>query len=109
MSNVAPHSKLKFDPMVHILRQDTLFLPPGAHILLKWTKTLQESSAHHFVQVKALKNLLSSHDLPPQAPLFAHAKFPHSLVIDTTFRQGLKQILQQIGGSRTNTLVPPKD
>ena len=56
MSNIAPHSRFKFDRNKHILRQDILFLPPGAHILLKWTKTLQDSSAHHFVQIPVLKN-----------------------------------------------------
>ena len=40
MSNIAPHSRFKFDTNKHILRQDVLFLEPGAHILLKWTKTL---------------------------------------------------------------------
>ena len=71
-------------------------------------KSLQESSAHHFVQVpllsnpllcpvQALKKLLASRKLSPQAPLFAHAEFPYFPVIDTTFRQGLKQILQYIG------------
>ena len=56
MSNIAPHYTFKFDTNKHILRQDILFLPPGAHILLKWTKTLQESSAHHFVQIPTLSN-----------------------------------------------------
>ena len=37
MSNIAPHSRIKFDPLVHILRQDVLFIPPGARVLLKWT------------------------------------------------------------------------
>ena len=43
MPNVAPHSRVKFDP----------------HILVKWTKTLQEKSAHHFVQVPSLRNKVS--------------------------------------------------
>ena len=49
MSNIAPHSKAKFNPDRHILRQDIIFAPPpppGAHVLLKWTKTLQESRSH---------------------------------------------------------------
>ena len=56
MSNIAPHSRYKFDRNKHFLRQDIIFAPPGAHILLKWTKTLQESTAHHFVQLPALSN-----------------------------------------------------
>ena len=46
---MAPHFKGQFDPMRHILRQDILFLEPGAHVLLKWTNILQDKSAHHFV------------------------------------------------------------
>ena len=95
MFNIAPHSRFKFDRNKHILRQDIIFLPPGAHILLKWTKTLQDSSAHHFVQIPALKNptlcpvraikkLLRSRDLSRSAPLFAHNSPPFYPVIDTT-------------------------
>ena len=57
MSNIATHSRFKFDFNRHMLRQDLIFAPPGAHILLKWTMTLQERSAHHFVQIPALKTL----------------------------------------------------
>ena len=58
MSNIAPHPKLAFDPYRHILRQDVLFLHPGAHILLKWTKTLQDRSAYHFDQIPKLETLI---------------------------------------------------
>ena len=57
MSNIAPHSRFKFDASRHLLRQDIIFAHPGAHILIKWTKTLQDRSAHHFVQIPVLKNL----------------------------------------------------
>ena len=56
MANIAPHSRFKFDKQRHFLRRDIIFAEPGAHILIKWTKTLQDSSAHHFVQIPALKN-----------------------------------------------------
>ena len=82
MSNIAPHSKKAFDPSRHILRQDVLFTPPGAHLIIKWTKTLQDRRAHHIVQltsinnmylcpVRAIRALLSSRLLLPSAPLFA--------------------------------------
>ena len=97
MSNVAPHSRYKFDKNTHILRQDITFQEPGAHILIKWTKTLQDRSAHHFVQVPALSNkslypvlalqqLLSSRTLSPSSPLFVHKSPPFHPVIDTTLR-----------------------
>ena len=107
MSNIAPHSKLAFDPYRHILRQDVLFLHPGAHILLKWTKTLQDRSAHHFVQIPKLENphlcpiraigeLMQSRPLPHHAPLFVHKNYPHTLVIDATIRDALRKVLTHL-------------
>ena len=90
MSNVAPHSRSQFDPRRHFLRQDLIFGPPGAHLVIKWIKTLQDNKSHHVVQlpeidnlylcpVKALKALLSTRKLPPTAPLFAtNTPFPSS-------------------------------
>ena len=37
VSNIAPHSKQKFDSQKHFFRQDIIFAPPGVHVLLKWT------------------------------------------------------------------------
>ena len=75
MSNVAPHSASKFDPPKHFLRRDLVFAPPGAHLILKWSKTLQDHKSHHVVQIpeiknpflcpiRALKALLKSRKLP---------------------------------------------
>ena len=108
MSNVAPHSRFKFDPNRHFLRQDIIFHPPGAHVLLKWTKTLQESSSHHLVQipllsnptlcpVRAIQDLIQSRPLPPSFPLFVHNSPPFHPVIDTTIRDGLRKILVHLG------------
>ena len=107
MSNIAPHSKQKFQPHTHFLRQDIIFAPPGAHDLLKWTKTLQDRKAHHFVQipeipgnplcpVQGLKDLLASRPLPPTHPLFAHRGYPHYPVIDTSIRDALKVVLNHL-------------
>ena len=108
MSNIAPNSRFRFDKNRHILRQDIIFAHPGTHALLKWTKTLQQSSAHHFVQIPALSNsvicpvsalsdLLASRNTPPDSPLFAHINPPHLHVIDTTIRDALRKILDHIG------------
>ena len=107
MSNIAPHSKAQFNPMKHILRQDILFLNPGAHVLLKWTKTLQDYSSHHFVQIPKLKNLdlcpvqaiqdlMESRPLPSHAPLFVHSTPPFHPLIDTTLRDALKWVLNYL-------------
>ena len=79
MSNIAPHSSSKLDPCFHFLRQDLIFAPPGVHLLIKWTKTLQHHKSHDWIQlpslsnyflcpVKALKFLLNSRPLPPTVP-----------------------------------------
>ena len=108
MSNIAPHSRYKFDQNKHFLRQDIIFAQPGAHVLLKWAKTLQDSTVHHFVQlpalsnpilcpVLALKKLLASRPLPRTSPLFVHPHPPYHPVIDTTIRGALRKILDHIG------------
>ena len=104
MSNVAPHSAAKFDPSVHILSKDLIFAPPGAHLLLKWTKTLQDHKSFHIVQlpsidniylcpVRALKALITSRPTPSAAPLFANILPPHRQVIDTHIRDALRKVL----------------
>ena len=104
MSNIAPHSSKKFNPSIHILTRDLSFQPPGVHVTLKWSKTLQDHKAYHVVllpqlaniylcPVRALHQLLLTRPLPPSAPLFANITPPHSQVIDTTIRDALKFIL----------------
>ena len=86
MSNIAPHSASQYSPSRHFLRQDLIFAHPGAHLIIKWTKTLQDHNSHHVIQlpsiqnpflcpVRALKHLLQSRPLPPHSPLFAN-NFP---------------------------------
>ena len=76
MSNIAPHCRARFDPGRHLLRQDIIFASPGAHIIFKWSKTMQNRTVHQFVQipqllnsdlcpVTAIKSLLDSKPLPP--------------------------------------------
>ena len=112
MSNIAPHSLRKFDPNIHPLRQDIIFAPPGVHLIIKWTKTLQDHRAHHVIQlpkidnhflcpVKALRALLASRKLSPRDvgqlmvidPRFANNFPPFTQVIDTHIRDALKRVL----------------
>ena len=108
MSNVAPHSSAKFYPSIHFLRKDLIFGPPGAHLIMKCSKTLQSSKSYHIVQlpsisnpflcaVIALKALLHSRPLPPNSPLFATIHPPHAQVIDTVVRDALKTVLRHRG------------
>ena len=108
MSNLTPHSSSKFDHTRHFLRQDLFFHPPGVHMLIKWTKTLQDHNSHHLIQLpelnyfflcptRALKALVRSRLLSPTAPLFANNFSPFSSVIDTHVRDALKKILTLLG------------
>ena len=112
MSNIAPHSSRQFNPQKHFLRQDVIFAPLGAHIILKWCKTMQDAKSTHIVQlpeianvwlcpVRALKTLLASRHLPPTHPLFANSFYPHSQIIDTHIRDALKTILTSLKISHT--------
>ena len=56
MSNIAPHSLSKFDPNKHFLREDLIFTPPVAHMIMKWSKTLQSSESYHIVQLPSISN-----------------------------------------------------
>ena len=107
MSNIAPHSLKSFKPEKNLLRRDIVFKEPGAHVKIKWTKTLQDQRSHHWIQlpklsrqvicpVLALYDLLNSRQLPPDQPLFVHKIPPHRLVIDTSIRDTLRHIIQTL-------------
>ena len=100
MSNIALLSSPKFDPEVHILRQDLILAPPGANLLLKLTKTLQDNKSFHVIQLptihnmylcplRALRALLTSRSLLPSGPLSS----PYKKIIHTHIRDALKEIL----------------
>ena len=112
MSNIAPHSLRQFDPNKHFLRQDLIFAPPGAHLILKWCKTMQDNKSHHVIQipqidnfwlcpVRALKALLASRPLQVTDPLFVNRHPPFNQIIDTVIRDALKQILAKFRISLT--------
>ena len=108
MSNVAAHSRFNVYSSRHFLRQKIIFHHPGAHVLLKWTKTLQQTSSHDLVQIPLLTNstlcpvqvlqeLLQSRPLPPSFPLFVHNSPTFHPVIDTSLRDGLRKVLTYLG------------
>ena len=108
MSNIASHSTRQYDYFRHLNRQDVIFAPPGAHVLLKWIKTLQDRVGHHVVQIPqldhpllcpvlALKRLLDSRPLSPSCPLFASkSPPPFHPVIDTNIRDALRSIVTSL-------------
>ena len=41
ISNLVPHSISSFDPLKQLAKGDVIFAPPGAHLIIKWSKNLQ--------------------------------------------------------------------
>ena len=105
VSNIAPHSVSAFSPCRHLLRKDVIFAPPGAHVLIKWAKNMQEARKYKFVQipsmkdhsicpVTALKNLLKDRNLAQDKPLFTTLQLQP--LIDTKIRQSLTKVLTHL-------------
>ena len=76
MSNFAPHSLSKFHPDKHFLRRDLTFAPPGVHLLVKWTKTLQDHKSNHVIQLPELENIFCA-QLGPLRPSLPQDPYLH--------------------------------
>ena len=56
ISNLVPHSMQTFNPLEQLARADIFFAPPGAHILIKWSKTLQSKNQVRLLKIPSLAN-----------------------------------------------------
>ena len=83
LSNLVPHSQKLYGPLHQLARGDTIFAPPGLHVLIKWSKTLQSRNVVKFLKipslgsnpicpVKAIKNVLSITPGHSNSPLFQY-------------------------------------
>ena len=59
ISNFAPHKLSDFNHTTHLAKGDVLFCPPGAKILIKWSKTIQTRGAVKFVKKSLSRNFSS--------------------------------------------------
>ena len=64
ISNLVPHSMVTFHPLKQLARGDVFFAPLGAHILLKWSKTMQMNNS---LRILKIPNLGSSPIYPVKA------------------------------------------
>ena len=114
ISNLVPHSTAAFQPLKQLVRGDIFFAAPGAHILLKWSKTLQMNNSVRLLKiphlgssvlcpVKALKDLLSLTPRGPNKPLF-QIKLKHEWVplSDTMLRKQFSTILSRLQLQQSN-------
>ena len=54
ISNLVPHSRNSYSLLQQLAQGDVLFAPPGFHILVKWSKTLQTKDKIKIIKVPAL-------------------------------------------------------
>ena len=54
ISNLVPHSIASYDPLKQLLRGDIIFANPGVHMIIKWSKTLQNKDKVKVLKVPSL-------------------------------------------------------
>ena len=64
ISNLVPHSIKAFSPIEQMARGDVFFAPPGIHLLIKWSKTIQ---TRYTIRILKIPSLGSSPLCPVQA------------------------------------------
>ena len=108
ISNLVPHATTKFNQMKQLARGDVFFAPPGAHILIKWSKTLQTRDSVKIIKipslgsspvcpVKALHTLLAITPGDRNKPLFQIKKSTKWLPLtDSRLRKNLALILASL-------------
>ena len=57
ISNLAPNTVKEFDVTRHLAKGDVILGSPGAHIIIKWAKCMQDRNQFQVVQIPVLKNV----------------------------------------------------
>ena len=109
ISNLLPHSIEAFSPIHQLSQGDVIFAPPGVHIIIKWTKTLQTRDkvkilklpslgSNPLCPVLALKNALSLVPKGKNLPVFqVKTNLKWVALTDTKARRHFSKLLQKIG------------
>ena len=120
ISNLLPHFTQSFSPIHQLSQRDLIFAPPGLHIIIKWTKTLQirdkvkilklpSLGSSPLCPVSALKNVLSLVPKGKNLPVFqVKTGLIWLPLTDTKARRHFSNVLQKIGlkDSDHTTLTP---
>ena len=104
ISNFSPSSDAEFDTTRHLTRGDIVWGMPGAHLIVKWAKNLQERTKCHVIQIPIIKNkqlcpilamqtYYRTYPLPYSAPMFIHPSTGKPL-IQSKIRNALTTILK---------------
>jgi integrase len=114
-SNIAPRSAKAYDFTRHLSIADIFFSPPGAILLIKWTKTIQYGRhvllpipqfTHRHCPVRALRRMMATH--PQQktgnSPLFQMPNTNCTAMSSKFLADALKVILTSLGVPNIFTL-----
>ena len=114
ISNLVTHSIHTFDHMKQLARADVIFAPPGAHLIIKWSKTLQfrdkvkvlkipSLGSSKLCPVTALKHMMKLYHGDKNSPLFQVKCFGKWVPLtDTRLRKFLSKIVHILGWSHKN-------
>ena len=114
ISNLVSHSIQAFDYMKQLARADVIFAPPGAHLIIKWSKTLQfrdkvkvlkipSLGSSKLCAVAALKTILKLYNGDKNSPLFQIKCYDKWVPLtDTRLRKFLAKIVHILGWSDKN-------
>ena len=103
ISNLVPNRSKDFDTTRNITQGDIVIGTPGAHIILKWSKTMQHRDSVQIIQipllgsssicpVKAIVAAINQHKLLPQDPVFLTSK--GYIVNQSQVRKALAAIIE---------------
>ena len=48
LSDLVPHSVKTFSPLQQLVQGDLIFVSPGLHIIIKWSKTMQTKHSKNY-------------------------------------------------------------
>ena len=114
LSNLVPHSIKAFSPLFHLARGDILFANPGLHIIVKWSKTIQDRKSVKILKipdlgsnpicpVMAIKNLLQITPGSNNSPLFQYKTSTKWLPLtDNQVRRHFKNLLSKLNLQNSN-------
>lgn len=107
ISNFAATSVANFQITNQFVRNDIIWGAPGAHLIIKWAKNIQDRKSHQVVRIPLLKNKLlcpvlalqtyfKAYPASSHAPMFFNpsTRLP---VIQSSIRNSLAMVLSKLG------------
>jgi len=107
ISHFAAETIAQFDHSRQLLRADVIWANPGAHIIIRWAKNMQDRSSHRVVQIPFLQHssifpvtplraYITTYPLVGGQPLFAHP-ITSQPITQSCIRRALSSINVMLG------------